>query len=309
MKLIMLWSLFVRIKNCFRHFSLQGKVVFIVSMLISLSAFYDNNSFYIKVSSKKILQGDVVWLSASPQNDILSVNFTYKHNTIDFYRDEDSNSFIGFLAIDLEEPPGKKSLQITVKNKDGFEIIRNFDYYVIKNKFPIQRLWLPKSKVFLSKKNLKRHFREKAAIQRAFDSATHEKLWCDGFMSPSDGKITSPFGVKRFLNNKRRNPHSGVDFRASEGTPVPASSDGLVALTGNFFFAGKIVLIDHGMCIFTIYSHLSLISVKMGDKITKGEIIGLVGSTGRVTGPHLHWGVKINNQRIDPLSFLKIFEE
>ncbi|MBW1951325.1 MAG: M23 family metallopeptidase, partial [Deltaproteobacteria bacterium] len=106
-----------------------------------------------------------------------------------------------------------------------------------------------------------------------------------------------------------RSPHSGVDLKASEGTPVRASSDGIVALVAEHYFAGKSVYLDHGGGIVSMYFHLSQVRVRQDDRIRKGEVIGLVGKTGRATGPHLHWGVRVAGSRVDPFSVVKIFRE
>jgi murein DD-endopeptidase MepM/ murein hydrolase activator NlpD len=110
------------------------------------------------------------------------------------------------------------------------------------------------------------------------------------------------------MNNQPRNPHSGIDIAASAGTPVRASSNGIVCLTGEHFFAGKSVYIDHGHALFSMYFHLDSITVQDGQSVAQGEIIGRVGSTGRSTGPHLHWGVRLYDTPVDPLSLIALFE-
>jgi murein DD-endopeptidase MepM/ murein hydrolase activator NlpD len=111
------------------------------------------------------------------------------------------------------------------------------------------------------------------------------------------------------MNDKPKSPHSGIDLKADYGTPIASSSDGNVAYIGDFFFSGNSVFIDHGMGIFTMYFHLSDMVVKQGDSVKQGQVIGHAGSTGRSTGPHLHWGLRINDLRINPLSIISLFEE
>ena len=134
------------------------------------------------------------------------------------------------------------------------------------------------------------------------------KLFNSKFMMPIDTEISTPFGVKRFINKKPKNPHSGIDFKSSMHEPVKSINQGIVVFTGNHFFSGNSVYVDHGLGIISMYFHLSEIKVKKGDEVNVGDIIGLVGSTGRSTGPHLHWGVRINNIRVDPLSLIKLNE-
>ncbi len=196
-----------------------------------------------------------------------------------------------------------------LRAETGLEISKKISLRVQEKEFKVQRLTLPDEKVHLCEKDLARHYREKAAVKKAFAASAAEKLWQEKFILPSNGRISTPFGVKRFINNEPRSPHSGIDFASPKGTPVPASSSGVVALTGDHFFSGKTVLLDHGLHIYSMYFHLSSISVKKGDSVSRGQIIGRVGSTGRSTAPHLHWGVRINGKRVSPLSFLELFEK
>jgi len=121
---------------------------------------------------------------------------------------------------------------------------------------------------------------------------------------PTQGPYSSAFGLKRFFNGQARKPHSGIDIAAPEGTPIIAPAGGTVALTGDFFFNGKSVFIDHGQGLISMMCHLSQIDVKEGDKLSQGDLIGAVGKTGRATGPHLHWTVSLNNARVNPKLFL-----
>ncbi len=273
------------------------------------TCFSDNNSFQVQLSSENVFQGKVALIRVFPAHNIKSVKYFLDKKAVNFYLEKKKDTFSAFLAIDLEEPPGTKTLTIKIMNTNGLEIIQKKTFNVVKFSFPTQRLTLPESKVTLSKKNLGRYNREKAQTKSIFENSATDKLWNSSFIKPYEGKLSTRFGVRRILNNKPKSPHSGVDLKAPEGAPVVSSGDGIVSFTGDHFFTGNSVYIDHGTEIISMYFHLSSISVKMGDKVSRGQVIGHVGSTGRSTGPHLHWGVRINGNRVDPFSLLELFNK
>ena len=161
-----------------------------------------------------------------------------------------------------------------------------------------------KRKVTPEKRDMERITREKQLSKAALSSWTQKEDVVTDFRRPVDGPTSSPFGLRRFFNEQPRNPHSGLDIAAPEGTPITAPAAGIISDTGDFFFNGKTVFIDHGQGLVTMYCHMSDIDVEPGQFVAAGEHIGKVGMTGRVTGPHLHWGVSLNNARVDPLLFL-----
>lgn len=139
---------------------------------------------------------------------------------------------------------------------------------------------------------------------RVVKSMRAESLLATDFVWPVAGPISSPFGLRRFYNDQPRRPHGGIDIAASEGTPIFAPADGLVIDTGDYFFNGNSVFIEHGLGLQTFYAHMSRIDVEKGERVSQGQVIGAVGATGRVTGPHLHWSVGLNSTWIDPLLVL-----
>lgn len=177
--------------------------------------------------------------------------------------------------------------------------------FVEKKEYPREILNVAKEKVTLSPKDLKRAIREKKLLKKIYKNPLEHSLFEESFQRPLESKITSIYGTKRIFNNRRETQHLGTDFRAPIGIPVPVANSGKVVLVRNLFFTGKTVIVDHGMNIFTIYAHLSKLKTREGEHIAKNSIIGLAGNTGRVTGPHLHWGVKVQGHFVDGLSLIQ----
>lgn len=146
--------------------------------------------------------------------------------------------------------------------------------------------------------------RERAEMSRVFRHWSAGDPGWTQFSMPVDGPVSSPFGLRRFFNDQPRNPHSGLDIAGPEGELIQAPGRGRVAATGNYFFNGNTVLLDHGQGLVTMYCHMSRIDVRPGEIVDEGQVLGAVGQTGRVTGPHLHWSVSLNDVRVDPNLFL-----
>ncbi|XOV90214.1 MAG: peptidoglycan DD-metalloendopeptidase family protein [Pseudomonadota bacterium] len=151
--------------------------------------------------------------------------------------------------------------------------------------------------------DMERIRKEREEMDAVFDSFSN-RVPSTRFVRPATGPISSPFGLKRFLNDQPRSPHSGLDIAAPDGDPIIAPARGRVAATGNYFFNGNTVLLDHGQGLISMYCHMSRIDVAVGDEVQTGQVLGAIGMTGRVTGPHLHWSVSLSDARVDPNLFL-----
>ena len=171
---------------------------------------------------------------------------------------------------------------------------------VVEHAYPEEHLQVAKSYVSLSEEDLARYHREREVIDAALKNWRDVPIEGISLQSPVDGPRSSSFGKRRFFNNEPRSPHTGMDIAVPEGTPIQAPRGGVVTETGDFYFNGNSVFIDHGQGFVTMYCHLSEIGVEKGQQITAGEIIGLVGKTGRVTGAHLHFGTYLNGNAVDP---------
>ncbi|HEU4617040.1 MAG TPA: M23 family metallopeptidase [Gammaproteobacteria bacterium] len=217
------------------------------------------------------------------------------------------SEWLTVVGIDLEAAPGPHYAEITLRYGDGRKETRTETIEVAHRDFPTTRLSVEPKYVELSREDQARADRESREIDAIYSTVTPEAYWNGPFAAPIPG-ITGGrnFGHRRVFNGQPRAPHSGADLTAATGTPVHASNAGRVVLAKNLFFSGNSVFIDHGLGVYSVYLHLSVLRVKPGDRVERGQVIGLSGATGRVTGPHLHWGVRVLDARVDPFSLLEL---
>jgi murein DD-endopeptidase MepM/ murein hydrolase activator NlpD len=267
-----------------------------------------SDSVQINIVPKQVEQGDVARIIITCPVTVSAISYEWQDTLVTLSHDEPT-IFSAFLPIASKQKAGTASISFMLRHADNTTSMLKTVFEVIAKDFTVQHLTIDESKNTLSKTDLDRHNSERALIIKMFSQSQPQKLWGQSFAEPLQGRLSTPFGVKRFINKQPRNPHSGVDIAAPSGTPVKAAATGVVSLTGEHFFAGKSVYIDHGHDIISMYFHLDSISVQEGQTIAKGDILGRVGATGRATGPHLHWGVRIQNTPIDPFSLLTLFEK
>jgi murein DD-endopeptidase MepM/ murein hydrolase activator NlpD len=217
---------------------------------------------------------------------------------------EDEKSAIshGLLGIDLEKPPGRYEWKVSWPDAQGDVLTCSVFITVQRAQFPTERLKVEKQFVQPDPEQTKRAEEDQKKMRAIYDTVTPERLWDGKFRLPLKEKSKGGnFGRRRILNGEARSPHAGVDFPAPSGTPVFASQAGRVVLAEPLFYSGNTVVIDHGYGIYTLYAHFSEIAVHTGDTVEAGAEIGKVGATGRVTGPHLHWGLTINHARVNAM--------
>jgi murein DD-endopeptidase MepM/ murein hydrolase activator NlpD len=201
------------------------------------------------------------------------------------------------VGLPLATQPGKQNVKVTATGG----ATRSIDFAVNGKSYTEQRLTLKNKKmVDPDPEDLKRIAREQKLSREAFAQWSDKEEVPLQFSTPVTGRLSSPFGLRRFFNDQARAPHSGLDIAAPQGTPVLAPAAGTVIETGEYYFNGNSVFIDHGQGLVSMYCHLETIKVKKGDQIAQGELVATVGMTGRATGPHLHWSVSLNDARIDP---------
>jgi murein DD-endopeptidase MepM/ murein hydrolase activator NlpD len=213
----------------------------------------------------------------------------------------------GLIGIPYRRQPGPAVLTIKWTNAVG-EHVKNIAFDIIAGKYRSDVLKVDPGRVNPSKKNLQRAKKEAHRLKKVYAEGTIPALWVDDFQLPMTADITSPFGNRRVFNKQLKSYHNGVDFRAAVGTPVFASNSGIVKIAENLFYSGNAVIVDHGNLIFSIYAHLSKTKVNAGQQVEKGQLLGLTGATGRVSGPHLHWGIKVNGTSVNPIEFVHVMD-
>jgi murein DD-endopeptidase MepM/ murein hydrolase activator NlpD len=213
----------------------------------------------------------------------------------------------GFIPVDLEREPGSYELKLDARLTSGESVSCTAAVSVRPAHFAVEKLTVAPQFVEPNPQEAERVNREGQRQREILATTTPEPLWRGPFRLPlaaRDARNAKNFGRRRVLNGQPRAPHTGVDFPAPAGTPILAAQRGRVVLAENLFFSGNTVILDHGLGVYTFYGHMESIAVKEGDLVARGALLGHVGSTGRVTGPHLHWGLTINQARVNPLAIL-----
>jgi Peptidase family M23 len=264
----------------------------------------------VTLSAEEVINGSLLLLQIDVRKlnpPVRDVRLTFQQRVYPVYPHPvtPANNHFGLVAIPFRTRPGPAELMLTWKNIAG-DHSRKIPFRIVAGKYKTDELKVDSSRVNPNKKNMKRAQKEARKIKRIYAGGSIDRLWKGDFQLPMTSDITSPFGNKRVFNGKLKSFHNGVDFRARTPKPVLAANSGVVKLAEDLFYSGNVVVIDHGTGIFTIYAHLSRVDVTSGQKIEKGQRLGLTGATGRVSGPHLHWGVKVDGIAVNPMQLIEV---
>ncbi|MEQ1354466.1 MAG: M23 family metallopeptidase [Candidatus Acidiferrum sp.] len=211
------------------------------------------------------------------------------------------------VGVDLEKAPGTYKLTVAATFENGERAVCSVPVAVRAGKFKTERLTVENKFVEPNEQQAARAVAEQQKLRQLFDHVGAKKLWQGDFQFPLKGVTQgSNFGKRRILNGQARSPHTGADFPAASGTPVYSTQSGHVVLAEELYFSGNTIIIDHGLGVYSLYGHLSEFAVGAGDDVKAGAVIGKVGATGRVTGPHLHWGVTVSKARVNPVQLVTV---
>tara|TARA_B100001063_G_C16747824_1_gene548561 strand:+ start:1068 stop:1940 length:873 start_codon:yes stop_codon:yes gene_type:complete len=267
-----------------------------------LKLFFEENTIKNAQTALLRLQAKDISNAKLTLLDKETLNLNFRKNSFK------KNEFYALVPISYYKKPKKYKVIISYFKNDK-KYFKSIKLNVIDGAYKSETITVSKSKFKPNKQRIKRTKQEYKDAMSVYRSVSEKILWNEDFIYPMNSKITSAFGTKRVYNNQLKSYHSGTDFRAKVGTPIIASNSGIVRIAQNRFYAGNSIVIDHGHGVYSCYYHLSKMSFKVGDFVKKGEIIGLSGATGRITGPHLHYAFRINGIQVDPLQAIKILNK
>jgi len=255
--------------------------------------------------ARSVSPGELVLLTVGCATPLQKIEVTAFGRSIPFYEGETPGAWRGLVGIDLNTKPGTHEVAI-VAQAGSSTFRRTYTLAVAAKRFRTRRLTVPQEFVTPPESVRSRIEQEAKRVGAIIAAVTPARLWEGPFVPPVAGPMISPFGTLSVLNGTPGSRHGGADFQAAEGTPIHAPAAGRVVLAGDLYFSGRTVIIDHGLGLISLLAHFSEIRVREGAHVARGDEVGTAGSTGRVTGPHLHWTVRVVGARVDPLSLLAV---
>jgi hypothetical protein len=249
--------------------------------------------------------GDVAWVHVRGAADTAAIEGALGDRPLAFFPYAGGHAAV--VGVDVDVKPGPRPWRLAVVEPGRQPRSLNGRLSIRSRRFSVQRLTLPPAMVDLDPETERRAVAESDYLRALYRMITPERLWRGRFVRPVAGEAPGTgFGSRRIINGKPRAPHTGIDFSAERGTPVVAVNHGRVALVAEYFFPGRLVVVDHGLGLHTLYFHLDSVTVTDGESVERGQPLGTVGATGRATGPHLHFGAHIGPARIDPAVLLSL---
>ena len=260
----------------------------------------------LTVRSRAVARGEILLVVVEGAAAKKPPTSEFQGRALEFFPAASTGTWLAFIGLDLDVSTGPATLRATLRDASGRAVRKVETLDVSAGSFPIEELKVAQKFVTPAKNDAERAEGEAVKVHELYAHGEEKRLFEGRFDPPIPGAATARFGERRVFNGQPRSPHSGMDLKAKKGTPVRAPAAGKVALAGPLYFSGNTIILDHGLGITTLYAHLSRMLVKRGDMVKKGQLIGKVGATGRVTGPHLHWALKFRGARVDPYSLVAL---
>jgi murein DD-endopeptidase MepM/ murein hydrolase activator NlpD len=254
----------------------------------------------------QLVNGSPIVFAVTPPVRLAGLSASWLEHQVLFSYDATAKAWYGIAGVSLETRPGTYALSLKGTTAKGTEVSFSRTVAVGAGKYPSVAVTVAKKFTEPSKEQLERIQQDKTVKQDVFHHTDPEREWSGAFRAPVEAKVSDVFGTRRTFNGKVQSMHQGLDFAVPTGTLISAANSGTVRLAGPLYFEGNCVVIDHGQGLLTLYLHLSEIKVKQGDRVKRGEEIGLSGGTGRATGPHLHLAVRWQGVYLNPATLLDL---
>ena len=276
----------------------------VLALLVTAAPAQAHDVLAVRWEPRVVRQGDVAMVFLTGLPDAKTVEGSLAGQSLTFFPYGDG--YAALAGLDLEARPGMAAWRVGVVDAQDRPMKASGRLQIRARKFPVQRLTLPREMVELDALTLRRVEEESKRLRTLYATITPERLWRGRFTKPVGVPDAGEgFGARRIINGQVRAPHAGLDYSADTGTPVVAANAGRVALVADYFFPGRLVVLDHGLGLYTLYFHLEQAEVADGDRVERGQIIGRVGASGRATGPHLHFAAHLRQTRVDPAVLLQ----
>jgi murein DD-endopeptidase MepM/ murein hydrolase activator NlpD len=284
--------------------------LFLAATILVSASFAAAANFTVRAQPTRLFNGAPVLFQVKSSSRLESLSGTWLGHRVEFSFDSSSKTWFALAGVSLETSPGSYALELTGARAGANAKSPNLTF---SRKFAIARAKYPKVELTVSKQftepnpdQVKQIDADQKTKKDYLNRVTPERQWSGKFDAPADAAISDVFGTQRVFNGKTQSSHLGLDFRVPSGTPVDAMNQGTVLLARPLYFEGNCVVLDHGQGLLTIYMHLSQFTVKEGDRVKRGQQVGLSGGTGRATGPHLHVAVRWQGTYLDPARLLQL---
>ena len=287
----------------------RDSLLFLSLCLFPSASAFAELEIHAELSSAQVVDGSIVLITVKTPAPDPKITGTFEESEFSFFASPDrgEGTYEGVMAIPFNHKSGET--KVTIHASAGTDVKNEeLTFNIVDGNYPSEALKVDERRVNPRKKDMKRIKREIKEVHKIYAISTPHKFWKGPFELPIQSDVTSQFGTKRMLNGEMQTFHRGLDLRAKVGTPIHSAAPGKVVLAKSLFFTGNTVLVDHGYGIYTLYAHMSRIKVKLGQEITDHKLIGLSGKTGRVSGPHLHWGAIVQRTQVNPMDLTRVMQ-